>query len=246
MQKLIAGQRLAIMTAGMPGAHSGHCVCVVLGRDMAVRKRSTLLLDLDGTLVDPAPGIIGSCQYALEELGAPVPDDADLRWVIGPPLRASFSKLLGEHGDPEAALQLYRKRYSASGLYDAAPYPRILAVLESKVQSGTRLILCTAKPKLFAQRVVDHFGFSPLLSGVYGPELDGRFDDKGDLIEHLLEREALSPDQVCMVGDREHDVRAAMRHGIPTVGVLWGYGTEAELAAAGAALTIREPCELLQ
>jgi phosphoglycolate phosphatase-like HAD superfamily hydrolase len=54
------------------------------------------------------------------------------------------------------------------------------------VADGARLILCTAKPKIFAERVVEHFGFASLLSAVYGPELDGRFDDKGDLIEHLL------------------------------------------------------------
>jgi phosphoglycolate phosphatase len=212
---------------------------------MPVRKRPILLLDLDGTLVDPAPGIIGSCRYALEQLGAPAPDGADLRWVIGPPLRVSFAKLLGDAGDPEAALRFYRERYAGGGLYDATPYPSILDVLQSRVQSGTRLILCTAKPKQFALRVVDHFGFAPLLSAVYGPDLDGRFDDKGDLIEHLLECESLRPEQVCMVGDREHDVRAAARHGIPTVGVLWGFGNEAELRAAGAALIIREPGELL-
>jgi phosphoglycolate phosphatase len=212
---------------------------------MAVRKRNTLLLDLDGTLVDPAPGIIGSCRYALEKLGAPAADNADLRWIIGPPLRASFSKLLGATGDAEAALQAYRERYAARGLYEAEPYPAMMDVLKIRVRRGARLILCTSKPKVFAQRVVDHFGFAPFLSGVYGPELDGRFDDKGELIEHLLDRESLDPDEVCMVGDREHDVLAAARNGIPAVGVLWGYGSAAELEAAGAAILIQEPSELL-
>jgi phosphoglycolate phosphatase len=212
---------------------------------MPVRKRKILLLDLDGTLVDPGPGIIGSCRYALERLGAPVSDDTDLRWVIGPPLRLSFAKLLGAGGDAEAALRFYRERYAGGGLFDATPYPAILDVLRSRVAAGTRLILCTAKPKAFAERVVDHFGFSPLLSAVYGPELDGRFDDKGDLMQHLLAAEKLAPDEVCMVGDREHDVRAAARNGIPTIGVLWGYGNEAELTEAGATLIIREPGELL-
>lgn len=212
---------------------------------MPARRRPTLLLDLDGTLVDPAPGIIGSVRYALAALGSPVGDDVDLRWVIGPPPRVSFARLLGEGGDPEAALKLYRERYGASGLYDAAPYPDVLAVLEERVRAGDRLILCTGKARVFAQRVVEHFGFAPLLHAVYGPELDGRFDDKGDLIAHILEREALDPDQVCMVGDREHDVHAATRHGIPTIGVLWGYGSEAELTGAGAAALIRQPRELL-
>jgi phosphoglycolate phosphatase len=213
---------------------------------MPVRKRPILLLDLDGTLVDPAPGIIGSTQHVLRELGLPVPEAADLHWVIGPPLRLTFAKLFGGVGDVEAAVRLYRERYGAGALFDATPYPTMHEVLAARVRSGTRLILCTAKVKSFAERVVDHFGFSPLLSAVYGPEPGGRFDDKGDLIEHLLAAEGLERDQVCMVGDRDNDVNAAARNGIPSIGVLWGYGSEAELRGAGATLLIREPGELLQ
>ena len=212
---------------------------------MPARRRPTLLLDLDGTLVDPAPGIIGSCRYALEQLGLPAAEDADLRWIIGPPIRQTFAKLAGAHADPEVAVALYRQRYSETGLYDAAAYPGILEALQERARNGDRLILCTAKARVFAERVVEHFGFAPLLSGVYGPDLDGRWDDKGDLIAHLLQAEGLDPQQVSMVGDRAHDVRAAARHGIPTIGVLWGYGGEAELAEAGAAVLIRAPRDLL-
>ena len=48
-----------------------------------------------------------------------------------------------------------------------------------------------------------------------------------------------------MVGDREHDVRGATEHGVPCLGVLWGYGDEAELSAAGAAQLARAPAELV-
>jgi phosphoglycolate phosphatase len=211
---------------------------------MPVRNRKKLLLDLDGTLVDPAVGIISSCRHALEALGRPVGETEDLRWIIGPPLRSSFAQLLEGRADPEEALRLYRERYVATGLYEATPYPGMFEALAEKARSGVTLLLCTAKPAPFARRVVEHFGFGPLLSAVYGPDLDGRFDDKGDLIEHLLAAETLDPEQVCMVGDREHDVRAATRHGIPTVGVLWGYGSLAELEAAGAEVIIQNPGEL--
>lgn len=213
---------------------------------MPIRHRPTLLLDLDGTLVDPAAGVIGSCRHALAAMGAPADEGADLRWIIGPPIRASFTRLLGEGADVEAAVGHYRRQYSDSGLYEAAAYPGMLEALTERRRRGTRLIVCTGKARVFAERVVEHFGFSGLLDGVYGPELDGRFDDKGELIGHLLAREGLDPGQVCMVGDREHDVLAAARHGIPTVGVLWGYGGESELASAGAAVMIRAPGELVE
>ena len=211
---------------------------------MPVRFRKTLLLDLDGTLLDPGPGIFGSVRHALAAMGAPIPEDQDLRWIVGPQVRHTMATLLDGRGDVETAVRLYRDRYSAWGLYRAEPYAGIFQALEQRRRAGTRLLICTAKACVIARKVVEHFGFEPLLEGVYGPDLDGRFDDKGDLIAHILEVEGLEPDDVCMVGDREHDVQAAKRNGVPTVGVTWGYGGREELARAGAEVIIDHPSEL--
>ena len=205
---------------------------------------TTLLLDLDGTLVDPAPGIVGSCRHALEALGCPADPADDLHWVIGPPVRQSFATLLGGRGDPEAALALYRARYGERGLFEAAVYPGIHDALGALRRQGFRLLVATSKAKVFADRVVEHFGLAAHLGGVHGAELDGRHEDKGELIAHILQTEGLAAQDVCMVGDRRHDVLGAARHGIPCIGVLWGYGGEAELRAAGAATLIAAPAEL--
>jgi phosphoglycolate phosphatase len=212
---------------------------------MPIRARRTLLLDLDGTLVDPASGIVDCSRHALSRFGVFPPDADDLRWVIGPPIRESFRQLLDGRGDVEEAVRLYRERYSEWGLYQAAVYPGIPEALERHRARGTRLVLCTAKARSFARRVVDHFGLEPLLTGLYGAELDGRFEDKAELIAHILQAESLRPQDVCMVGDRKHDVIAAAKHGIPTIGVLWGYGGREELEAAGAAMLIQRADELL-
>jgi phosphoglycolate phosphatase len=212
---------------------------------MPIRARQTLLLDLDGTLVDPAEGIVACCRRALSELGIDIPEDDDLRWVIGPSIRQTFAQLAAGRAEPEEAVRLYRHHYAEWGLYQAEVYPGVERALAEHVRRGTRLILCTAKARVFATRVVEHFGLAPHLAAVYGPELDGRFDDKGDLIAHILETEGLDPAEVCMVGDRKHDVAAATRHGIPTIGVLWGFGGREELTDAGAALIVERPAELL-
>jgi len=83
---------------------------------------------------------------------------------------------------------------------------------------GTRLFLCTAKPLVYAERILSHFDLEHHFEGAYGDELGGRFQDKADLIAHILERERLEADDCCMWGDRRHDVLAASRHGIPTIG----------------------------
>lgn len=205
---------------------------------------TTILLDLDGTLIDPAPGILGCCRHALAALGCPAGAEEDLRWVIGPPPRVSFARLLGGRGDPEEAVRIYRAHYSETGLFEAAVYPGVVEALGALKARGMRLLLCTSKARPFAERIVEHFGLAPYLAGVYGAELDGRLDDKGDLIAHLLAAESLVPEAARMVGDREYDMRAAARHGMPGIGVLWGYGDAAELRGAGAATLIASPAEL--
>ncbi|MDO9489834.1 MAG: HAD hydrolase-like protein [Sphingomonadaceae bacterium] len=204
----------------------------------------TILVDLDGTLTDPAAGIIAAVRHAVAQSGAVPPPADSLRWVIGPPLRRTFPHILGDDCDVEAAVAHYRDHYGAGGLFDAAVYDGIFDALAVLRDRPARLLVCTAKPQHFAARVLDHFELSARFDAIYGPDLEGKLDDKGDLIAHMIEREGFDPARAVMIGDRGSDVRAATRHGIPTVGVLWGYGSREELVEAGAAALCAEPAEL--
>ena len=206
--------------------------------------RSALLVDLDGTLTDPAEGIIGGFRLALEALGRSAPPAAELHWIIGPSLRLSFAEALNGEGDPEEALKIYRRRYSTVGLFEASVYDGVKEALADLRAAGTRLFLCTAKPLVYAERILAHFELEHHFEAAYGDELGGRFQDKADLIAHILEREGLDANDCCMWGDRKHDVLAASRHGIPTIGALWGYGGAAELRAAGAAALCESPSQV--
>jgi len=204
----------------------------------------TILVDLDGTLTDPAAGIIAAVRHAIAQMDATPPLAEALRWVIGPPLRQSFPRLLGDGHDVEAAIGHYRDHYGAGGLFEAAVYDGIFDALAVLRDRPARLLVCTAKPQHFAERVLDHFDLSARFDAIYGPDLEGRLDDKGDLIAHMIEVEGFDPGRAVMIGDRGSDVFAAKRHGIPTVGVLWGYGSREELVDAGAAALCAEPAAL--
>ena len=104
-----------------------------------------VLVDLDGTLVDPKPGLIGSIQYALDKLGHPVPPADELLWMIGPPLRVSFPKLLGSADRTEEAIAHYRESYFRGGMYDAVVYDGVPAALEALGSAGCRLFVATSK-----------------------------------------------------------------------------------------------------
>jgi phosphoglycolate phosphatase len=68
--------------------------------------------------------------------------------------------------------------------------------------------------------------------------------DKGELIAHVLAAEGIPARQAWMIGDREHDIVGARRNRVRAVGVLWGYGSEAELRAADADHLLAAPSEL--
>jgi phosphoglycolate phosphatase len=205
-----------------------------------------LLVDLDGTLTDNFTGIARSIRHALLALGAPAPPEAALRACVGPPLRASFARLLATD-DPariEAAIGHYRVRYGDVGWQENVVYPGIAEAVAGLAAAGARLFLCTSKPQPFAERIVERFGFVPHLAGVYGADLAGTLDDKAKLVAHLLGREALAAGDCVMIGDREHDVLAARANGVRAIGVLWGYGSRAELEAAGAHAVVATPAGL--
>jgi phosphoglycolate phosphatase len=203
-----------------------------------------VLFDLDGTITDPAPGIIGSVSHALRELGAEVPTFEALRWVIGPPLRPSFERLLGGKERVEEAILLYRARYQGGAMFEAVLYPGIADVLGSLAADGYTLVLATSKAHVFARPILAHFELDRHFTAIHGAELDGRNDDKGELIEHILSTQRIEPSEAVMVGDRKYDVLGAARHGIATIGAMWGHGSEAELNEAGAAALCERPDEL--
>lgn len=208
---------------------------------------NTVFFDLDGTLTDPKEGITRSIQYALERLSALVPEMDDLLWCIGPPLRASLAQLL--NGDDDAAgeaLALYRERFAETGLYENAVYAGIPDVLKVLKSQGKRLFVATSKPHVYAERIVEHFGLGDYFEIVFGSELDGTRVEKTDLLQYVIAQTETDPSEAVMIGDREHDMLGARNNGLSRIGVLYGYGSEAELRAAGAEQLVSSPAELLQ
>jgi len=221
-----------------------------VGRSQAIHNRharlSAILFDLDGTLTDPLEGITRSIQHALEKSGAPSRTTDELARFIGPPLRGTFAYLLETQDPPavESALRLYRQRFAAVGLFENTVYDGVPEMLEA-LQRNAKLFVATSKPRVFAERIVEHFGLARFFAGVYGAELDGRFDDKTELLAHLLDSERLLPGTTTMVGDRSHDIVAAKRNRLRSIGVSYGYGTDAELRDAGADHICASPAELV-
>lgn len=203
-----------------------------------------IFLDLDGTLIDPKEGITGSIRHALAELGADVPDAEDLTWCIGPPAHHNFEVLLGPGADIDAAVALYRERFAEDGIYGADLYEGVGEMLMDLRDTGASLWIVTSKPEVFAMPMVEHFGISAWVDGVFGADLDRSSADKTTLLAHALSETGVEPGNAVMIGDRRFDIMAARNNGVASVAALWGYADPDEISEAEPDRMAGDPLEV--
>lgn len=209
-------------------------------------EKLNLLFDLDGTLSDNKPGIIACIHHACDRLGMPWTEPPDTDWCIGPPLKDTFGKILGSgnEGLVPQAIELYRERYRPTGIFENTLYEGIAPALEALGEKAD-LYVATSKVGEFAKTILKHFKVDHHFKRIYGSELDGTLGDKVQLLRHLIKTEKLAPASTFMIGDREHDMKAAVQNGIKAVGAGWGFGTREELWNSGALEILETPSQLL-
>ncbi|OLT09758.1 hypothetical protein BJF78_05905 [Pseudonocardia sp. CNS-139] len=199
-----------------------------------MRSVRTALLDLDGTLVDSAATIVEHLAAALAEVGLPVPGPERLRMLVGPPFETALPELGLTADETVAVIETYRASYDAVAATVTPVYPGVPALLAGLHEDGVRLAVATSKPETTARKIVAGVGLAGYLELVGGAEHETGRVGKGAVVGSVVRRLGLDParEPVVMVGDRHHDVDGAAEHGIPTVGVAWGYAEPGELAAA--------------
>lgn len=201
-----------------------------------------VFFDLDGTLTDPARGIVACIWHAMDRLGLERPPAGELTEYIGPPLAESLAILVGDSRAADA-LRHYRARYDDIGWQENAVYAGVEEMLDGLRSTGFKLFVATSKPRVFAARILEHFELDGYFTAVFGAELDGRHSDKSDLLRFALAATGTSAGAI-MIGDRRYDVAGARSNGMRSVGVTWGYGSRRELIDAGADALVDRPQEI--
>ncbi len=208
-------------------------------------SQKAILFDLDGTLTDSGEGIINCAALALEHFGLPVPDREAMRVFVGPPLHETFMKFGVPADKTEEAVRIYRSRYIPIGKFENTPYPGIRELLEKLQKQGHRLYVATSKPEQMSIDILEHFDLAKYFTRICGASMDFSRNSKSAVIAYLLEQAGQEGDLV-MVGDTAFDVIGAKAHGIPTIGVSWGYGTVEDMKKAGAAAIVHTTEELFE
>lgn len=186
---------------------------------------STILFDLDGTLLDTSPGIFDTANHTMSELGYDsIPPDR-LRTFVGPPLPDCFriAGHLPEEDIPQACA-IFRRRYAQGGMFNASIYEGMPEVLAELKAWGCSLGVATLKHEAVARLVLEHFGLCPHLEALAGSD-DSAGMTKGDIINLALDRLGVTDvSTVVMVGDTPHDQQGARDAGVAFIGVDYGFG----------------------
>ena len=160
-----------------------------------------VFIDLDGTITDSIRGVLNAVEYALARIGRPYPR-AELGFMMGPPLRDGFGRLLGDDTLAQRCVSLYREYYTDRGIFECTVYDGVPEMLKGLRAAGCRISLATSKPIPFAQRILDHFHLTGLFDIVDGADMTGPVQHKPDVLKRAMGRLGADPASSLMVRKR--------------------------------------------
>lgn len=188
-------------------------------------KYSTVIFDLDGTLLDTSEGIMFSARYTANVMRAPVLTIEQQKSFIGPPLMDSFIRECGfKEEEARTAVELYREKYKEQGLYKAKQYNKMKELLISLREKKCNTGVATLKRDDFAKKIMKHFGLSQYFHSIIGID-DKDTHSKSDIISMCLQEVNQNDlSKVVMIGDSMYDAIGAEEVGIDFIAVTYGYG----------------------
>lgn len=201
-----------------------------------------VVFDLDGTLFDAEEGIVSSVRKAMEEMGLAIPQGAELRQVVGPPLRYSFHDLLNVPAERlDEAAERYARIFRSEGMYRYSVYPGIRTMLRVLKENGIYVALASSKPRDLCEHILRHYGLRHFFDRVIGETDSHAKLGKPEMIRRALPEHYW---RAAMVGDRLYDMEGAKAAGVDGVGAVYGCGSVEELQNAGATLLVSDADEL--
>lgn len=196
-------------------------------------RYSTVLFDLDGTLIDQFNAIYRCHVYAMRTLGLPEPTFAQVHDAVGGGLETAIARLAGAE-NVAALLPLFIAHWDATNLQDAKLLPGAAQLLIALNSAGIRCAVLTNKRGNAAREVCAYLRLTPQLAGIFGASDAPWIKPDPRFTQHALTALGSDAGSTCLVGDSTYDLATAQNSGLDFFGVTTGTHTEGELRAAGA------------
>lgn len=186
----------------------------------------TLLLDMDGTLIDTVPDLTSALNRLMRSRGLADFTIPEVTRMVGDGVGVLTQRAFAARGrepDPEAVSD-YVEDYTAKVAVETKPYPNVVPVLTKLARQGWRLAVCTNKPERAARELLSLFGMLPLIAAVGGGDsFPVRKPDPGHVLA-TLKLAGGTVDAALLLGDHHNDLEAGRAAGIPVIFAAWGYG----------------------
>jgi phosphoglycolate phosphatase-like HAD superfamily hydrolase len=193
----------------------------------------TILLDLDGTIVDAFTTIHRAYVHTLPLFGRPVPTIEQVRKAVGGGLENAMRHFLPEELIADA-VKVHVAYTNTILLEDAKLMPGTLELLRAEHPRGVKFAVFTNKRGDHARLVCEHLGVTPFLSGIFGAKDTAWLKPQPEFAAHVLEKLGARRDTTMLIGDSPFDVKAAHAGGFVCWCVTTGTHTADQLRAAAA------------
>lgn len=209
-------------------------------------KHRNIIFDLDGTLADTAPDIIGCLQQAIDNV-LYLPDMKIDKSIIGPPVSEMIRKLLPDVSDEKVQVltKSFRFCYDSCTFTNTQLYNGVREILGILRESGFSIFVVTNKPIIPTTKILKELSIDFFDDVICTDILPEQKLSKKEMLKYLMDKHSLIPGASLMVGDTRGDVDAANDCKIASVAVTYGYGNREDLAASKPDFTIENIKELI-
>ena len=205
---------------------------------------TTVLFDLDGTLIDSIELILSSYRHTLIVHRGSTPSDDVWLAGLGTPLRAQFRAFTDDENEITAMVATYREHNLANHDAMVRPYPGVQRAVSALHRSGARLAIVTSKAREGAERGLRRCGFDGMFDALVGADEVERHKPDPEPVRRALDLLGASRKGAVFVGDSPHDLVAGREAGVATAAVAWGPFSHSVLARHTPDHWIDEPGQL--
>jgi len=199
---------------------------------------STLVFDLDGTLIDTAPDLVDTLNVVFAREGLPPVPYETARNLIGGGARMMIARGIEAEGRTLAPAELERlfqdfiAHYSEHIADRSRPFPGLSDALDVLAAEGWRFTVCTNKLENLSVLLLEQLGLAHRFAVICGQDTFGLQKPDPEVVRRTVTAAGGTLRNAIMIGDSLTDIRAARAAGIPVIAVDFGY-TERPVSELG-------------